>query len=79
MSGKVHKQTRLKNLQTEPGGKQPFMRRALDRLSVPFVALGFYAVEKILLDIIIQVERAKKDGNPEIRYLNLDKHFRSKD
>lgn len=55
------------------------MRRALDRLSVPFVALGFYVVERILVDVIIQMERAKKNGNPEVRYLGLDRHFRSKD
>lgn len=60
--------------------RQKFFSRMLDRLSMPFMGIGFRVAEKILLDVIIQVERARKnDVSPEIRYLNLERHFKRKD
>jgi len=57
--------------------KRTFMGRMLDRLSVPFVNIGLYLAEKIVLDVIIQVERAKKDSNPDVSFLNLERYRRT--
>jgi len=64
--------------QAQQGGKQAFMSRMLDHLSRPFVRLGFYFVEKIMLRVMNEIARSHRDGNSDLRFFYLEKGRRSR-
>jgi|GEM_PF-3522900 len=63
--------------QSQQDGKQPFMGRMLDRLSKPFVRIGSYFVDKIMLGLMNEIARAERNSDSDLRFLNLERHRRT--
>ncbi len=53
------------------------MGRMLDRLSKPFVRIGSYFVDKIMLGLMNEIARAERNSDSDLRFLNLERHRRT--